>query len=263
MNRESFQKSLPADLAQIVFDYQWQEIHVGFSAAQIFRLAAENKKSLYLKVLKRSFGNLLLPEKQKLDWLKNKLPVPKVLFFAQDQTTDYLLLSEIEGADASRNSFEENKRGVIELLAAGLKTIHSLSPADCPFDARLDYKIQLARKMMENNLVDESDFNDERRGRTARDLFRELVESVPEGADPVFTHGDYCLPNIILKNGKLSGFVDWGSAGVADKYQDIALLARSVEYNFGAKWKNVLFEILEIEPDEQKLHFYTLLDEFF
>jgi aminoglycoside phosphotransferase len=128
---------------------------------------------------------------------------------------------------------------------------------------RLDHKIEMARERMLKRLVEEEDFDEERQGRTAEDLFEELVSSKPADEDLVFTHGDYCLPNIILDDGKLSGFVDWASAGVADRYQDIALLWRSIRYNFGEECEEKIFELYAIEPDWKKIHFYRLLDEFF
>ena len=111
--------------------------------------------------------------------------------------------------------------------------------------------------------MDENDFDESRMGRTAADLFAELLKAVPDDEDLVFTHGDYCLPNILLEDWRLSGFVDWGQAGVADRYQDIALMARSVESNFGSELVNVLFEMCGIEPDHARIRFYTLLDELF
>ncbi|MDQ4122555.1 MAG: phosphotransferase [Acidobacteriota bacterium] len=71
------------------------------------------------------------------------------------------------------------------------------------------------------------------------------------------------MPNVIFKDWQISGFIDWGRAGVADRYQDIALLARSVGYNFGEQWTPFVFECLEIVPDWEKIEFYKLLDEFF
>ncbi len=263
MSAEILRKSLPADLAQTVIGYVWRQIHVGCSMAQVFRLEAENKKSLYLKIAVRLSGDSLMPEKLKLEWLKNQLFVPKVVLFAEDENTDYLLLSEISGVDASDNSLSENAADVIEQSAKGLKMIHSLPVENCPFNARLDCKIELAKERMLKGLVDESDFDDERGGRRAEDLFQELLATKPSEEDLVFTHGDYCLPNIILENGKLNGVIDWENAGIADRYQDIALLTRSVWYNFGENWRKTAFEIYGSEPDWEKIDFYRLLDEFF
>ena len=263
MNLELLQQSLPLNLAQAVSGYTWRQNNIGFSSAQVFRLEAKDKNSLYLKVDSRASKHSLLQEKLKLDWLKNRLPVAEVLLFAEDERDEYLLLSEIPGVDASDDSLKNDIPRTVEQLANGLKIIHSLPIENCPFDARLEYKIEIARERMISGLVDEKDFDRERQGRTAKDLFIDLLANVPPDEDLVFTHGDFCMPNVILENGNLSGFVDWGSAGVADRYQDIALLTRSIGYNFGEDWEENVFEIYGIEPDWKKIHFYRLLDEFF
>ena len=263
MNTEITQPIVPPMLAESISGYAFRQIHVGLSPSNVFRLEAKNRNSLYLKISPRVPGFSLVQEKLKLEWLENRLPVPKILQFAEDETTDYLLLSEIPGIPASDDSLKTDVSRVIEELAVGLKMIHSLPIEDCPFDARLDSAIETARERLLKNLVDVSDFDEERQGRTAEDLARELIETKPAKEDLVFTHGDYCVPNVILKNGKLSGFIDWGNAGVADKYQDIALLTRSVSYNFGEGWEESVFEIYGIEPDWKKIRFYKLLDEFF
>ncbi len=262
MNSDILRQSIPADLAQAVSGFGWREIYVGLSQSRVFHLKSP-EQNCYLKIAPRSFVNSLLREKLKLDWLNNKLPVPEVLLFSEDENTDYLLLSEISGVDASSDLLKDDIPQTIEQLAKGLQMIHSLPVEDCPFDARLDYKIELAEKRMLNNLVDESDFDEERQGRSPKDLFQELVATKPADEVLVFTHGDYCVPNVIIENNKSSGFVDWESAGVADRFQDIALLVRSVAHNFGEQWTGYLYEQIGIEPDARKIHFYTLLDEFF
>jgi len=263
MNSEILRKNLPPTVAQAISGYAWQQTHIGYSSAQVFRLKAKNKNSLYLKIDSRTSKHSLLQEKLKLEWLKNRLPVPKVLLFAEDKDNQYFLLSEISGVPASADSLKADTPRIIEQLVNGLKKIHELPIENCPFDMQLDYKIKIAQERMIKGLVEEEDFDEERQGRTAEDLFQQLIASKPPDEDLVFTHGDYCLPNIIIENGKLSGFVDWSGAGVADRYQDIALLTRSVWYNFGEDWTENVFEIYGIEPDWKKIDFYKLLDEFF
>ncbi|HEV8158068.1 MAG TPA: APH(3') family aminoglycoside O-phosphotransferase [Pyrinomonadaceae bacterium] len=257
------QQSLPPNLGNAISGYAWQHIDIGFSSAQVFRLEAENENSLYLKIDSRASKFSLRQEKINLEWLENRLLVSEVLLFAEDETNEYLLLSEIPGVNASDDSLKNDIPRTIEQLASGLKMIHKLSIENCPFDQRLNYKIEIAKERMINGLVEEEDFDEERQGRTAEGLFEELLATVPTDEDLVFTHGDYCVPNVILENGNLSGFVDWESAGVADRYQDIALLTRSVWYNFGEDWEESMFEIYDIEPDWKKIDFYKLLDEFF
>ncbi|HLX56069.1 MAG TPA: phosphotransferase, partial [Ktedonobacteraceae bacterium] len=59
-------------------------------------------------------------------------------------------------------------------------------------------------------------------------------------------------------------FIDWGRAGIADRYQDLALAARSLAYNFGPGWESLLWEAYGLQTvDAAKIAFYRLLDEFF
>jgi aminoglycoside phosphotransferase len=58
--------------------------------------------------------------------------------------------------------------------------------------------------------------------------------------------------------------VDLARAGVADRYQDLALAARSLEYNVGPGYASLLWEVYGLrDPDEAKIAYYQLLDEFF
>lgn len=152
----------------------------------------------------------------------------------------------------------------MELLADALRGLHALPVAACPFDQRLASRVQVAQARIEAGLVDADDFDDERLGQSPQQVFAELCSTQPDHEDLVVSHGDACLPNLMAVEGRFSGFIDCGRLGVADRYQDLALAARSLVYNFdNTRWVAPLFKRYGMVADERRLAFYRLLDEFF
>ena len=49
----------------------------------------------------------------------------------------------------------------------------------------------------------------------------------------VLIHGDYCLPNVLVDEGRLVGLVDVGRAGLGDPRDDLAAGLWTLHYNFG------------------------------
>jgi aminoglycoside phosphotransferase len=49
----------------------------------------------------------------------------------------------------------------------------------------------------------------------------------------VLIHGDYCLPNVLVRDGKLSGLVDVGRSGLGNPEDDLAAGVWTLQYNFG------------------------------
>lgn len=120
------------------------------------------------------------------------------------------------------------------------------------------------RKRVSAGLVDETDFDEERLGRTATDVLNELLLSrSPRTHDLVVTHGDACLPNLMADADQFTGFIDCGRLGISDRFQDLALAARSIERDLGADWVAPFFREYGVVPDERRIAFYCLLDEFF
>lgn len=256
---------LPSSLAKLTNEFSWEPITIGHSEAMTYLLRAPHTNTIqYVKVQGRNSVEQLFNEKEKMEWLAGKLPVPHVLFYGKDEAKEYLLMSEIKGVNASDQSHRDDLPLMLESLGSALKAIHCVRIDDCPFNQRLDVKIEEAKNRVEQELVDESDFDEVRRGKNARELFEELISKRPLHEELVFTHGDYCLPNVIVENKRVSGFIDWGRSGVADKYQDLALAIRSISSNFGKQ--NVPFFLAGYgikDLDESRVDYYQLMDEFF
>ncbi|HLJ81410.1 MAG TPA: APH(3') family aminoglycoside O-phosphotransferase, partial [Ktedonobacterales bacterium] len=194
------------------------------------------------------------------------LPVPEALAFVEDAASAYLLLSEVPGIMSCDASFADDIPVLVRLLAAGLRQLHALDYSTCPLDQRLDRKLALAAENIAAGLVDEAEVDPRGHAEDAPGLLRWLMEHRPAAEDLVFTHGDYCLPNILINSAHtaISGFIDLGRAGVADRYQDLALAARSLAYNFGPGWEPLLWQAYGLTSvDAAKREYYVLLDELF
>lgn len=70
-------------------------------------------------------------------------------------------------------------------------------------------------------------------------------------------HGDFCLPNILVLDNKVVGFIDLGDADISDPWIDYAWMIWSFEYNLGTnKHTPKLLEKLGIAFDEEKYNKY-------
>ena len=255
--------SLPKELENILVEYSWEDNTFGYSGTSVFKLSS-NKDLLYLKVNQPNSVFNLEREKTILEWLNGKLPVPSVIHFCVHNNMEFLLLSEIKGDNSHIFEEEDNKRINIQILAEGLKAIHAIHVKDCPVDNNPDKLLELAKNILESTTLDSEQFDNRWKNKTPETLYSELLELKPKDYDLVFSHGDYCLPNIIIKNRKLSGFIDWPWGGINDRYFDLAAVAWSIGYNYGEEWVNPFFESYGIENiDWNRIHFYQMLNEFF
>ena len=239
------------------------EAHIGDSSSLVYR-ASNGDHGLYLKTCAAAVSLSFAHEVRILHWLHHRLPVPEVVEYARDASYEYLILTQIPGENCVDAIRTHERAHLVDLLASGLRTVHSLDTSVCPFDERIAAKLEKARCNLDNNLVDEDDFDEERRDMTGRDVFRALQLTRPPEDDLVFTHGDYCLPNIILRGDAVSGFVDLGRAGIADRYHDLAIASRSVCHNLGPDYERLFFESYGMDHvDEERVTYYRMMDELF
>jgi aminoglycoside phosphotransferase len=261
--------TLPSVIARRLEGAALQPATIGMSGADVYRVDALAQAVRYLKMASGVAGEDLAAEHERLEWLQGRLPVPEALAFARYDERVYMLLSAAPGLMACDPALATDSGAVVRLLAHGLRQIHQLDASTCPFDMRLDRRFAGAERRVRGGVVDEDDFDESRHGMSAEALFEQLLRERPADEELVFTHGDYCLPNVLIDPARrcVSGYIDWGRAGVADRYQDLALAVRSIEYNFGSEVRSLLGEFWDAygieQPDLAKVAYYQLFDEFF
>jgi aminoglycoside 3'-phosphotransferase-2 len=255
----------PVQWRRMLDGYAWTR-QTGYSGAAVFRLDGGRGPTLFVKTESASPFAELPDEIARLRWLAAcGLPAAQPLAEAADEGRHWLLMSAIPGRDLASwlESSELGPEQIVAIAADALRRLHAVDSKSCPFDQCLDRKILLARSRVEAGVVDEGNFDDERRGRRAADLFDELLARRPSDEDFVVTHGDATFENLLAQDGRFSGFVDCARLGLADRHQDLALAVRDIRGDLGAVWIDPFFRYYGRAADPARLAFYQLLDEFF
>lgn len=251
---------LPPSLESFVVGREWVADTIGESGGQVFRIGAD----AWLKYGAGRTARDIVDEHARLCWLQGRIAVPRVLHFSATEDAAWLLSSALPGRMA-QDWLEESpgdRERIVAAIAAFLRTLHAIPVADCPFDASHPVRLAEARRNIDAGRVQEDEFDDERDGWTAEQVWEAIHRPMPARFERVVTHGDYSTGNIFLDDDlRVTGVIDLGRVGVADPYQDLAILWNNLEeYGLGRR----LLESFGIaEPDETRLRFHLMLDELF
>lgn len=209
-----------------------------------------------------------------LRWLEGKIPCPAVLETVCENGFCWVVMTRITGDMACEAVWRSDPHRLVKVLASSMKLLWEVDVTDCPVDQGIPAKLRRAQEIIERGEVDmdlaEPETFGEKGFSSPAELLQWLREHRPQ-PEPVLSHGDFCLPNVYFKDWELSGFLDLGRSGVGDKWNDIAILWRSLRDNFGGHYGDAvagfhpdsLFDALGIEKDEKKLKYYLLMDELF
>jgi len=180
----------------------------------------------YLKWNPIGSGIDLDDERARLDWLAPRHPVPEVLDFARDGDGQVLVTRALPGEGAVTDRWRARPRDAVRAIAEGLRILHAVPTADCLF------------------------------------LCRWAPALTVPADDLVVVQGDACAPNTIIDaDGRFVGHVDLGLLGVADRWADLALASRSLDWNYGPGWQDEFFAAYGFARDEERILLYRGLSD--
>lgn len=260
---------IPNEINDFIKGLPYSLDDVGMSGSKVLQF-----DDMVLKIEKanRHFDKMI----EIMRWLEGKLPVPKVICVVKEKGLCYLLMSRIKGKMSCDEYYLERPDELCEHLSTALEMLWDVDISDCPRVTTIDDELIDARYQVENKLYDLSNaepdtFGENGRFKNPEELLKWLEENKPT-FEPCMSHGDFCLPNIFIDDCKISGFIDLGAMGVADKWRDLASCYRSLKHNFDGTFggkvyedfsPDLLFEKLSIEPNWEKINYYILMDELF
>ncbi|MFF7459029.1 APH(3'') family aminoglycoside O-phosphotransferase [Kitasatospora sp. NPDC008115] len=259
----------PVSPSQFGIDGAWLPVSTAESGAFVFRSADATG---YAKCVTAAGTAELAAERDRIAWLDGKdIPGPRVLDWTDGEAGACLLTSAVHGVPADQLPPEDLWRAWDD-IADAVRRLHELPVRACPYRRNLDEMVARARDVVARDAVNPEFLPDDQQHTPPMDLLAALTQEAPlrraqEPADTVVCHGDLCLPNIILDptTWAVSGFIDLGRLGQADRHADLALLlanaretwptearAQTADTALAARYGTTL------DPD--RLRFYLHLD---
>ncbi len=255
--------SPPAELYARYETWAWSVASDWPGVATTWRLESPSEPVVhYLKVGDPRRWPNGLAECDRLRWAAPFLPVAEVVDCGTDQSLDWLLTVAIIGVDATRHALIDQPPRVVAVLAEGLAEFHAVAPVRlCPFDFRVEAALSHVRSRASSGLIDPaSDFHPEHRHLSVEAAVAQLELLAPVDEGLVVCHGDYCFPNVMLgEEDTVTGYLDLGELGVADRWWDLAIGSWSVTWNLGPGCEDHFLSSYGVEPDADRIRFYRLL----
>ena len=261
---------IPQQIKDIIGNQKYDQNNIGMSESTVLMFP-----EYVLKIQKQSAETE--NEYEVCSKLQDKIPVPKIPAYCVENGIAYTLMTRVTGRMLCDEEYLYAPQRILDLVAQGIKQLWSVDVKDCSGKVSLlDERLKSARYNVEHGLVDLENVEPETFGpdgfQSPEELLSWLERNRPE-EDIVLTHGDFCLPNIFASEDRISGYIDLGKMGPADRWQDIAIALRSLEHNAAGYYNegkpyfefepNMLLDRLGIEMDREKNTYYRLLDELF
>ena len=168
-------------------------------AGTVWRLEGDSK-SIYVKRAAH-----LEDERDRLEWLKGRWPVPELIGLFHGFGDDWLLTQAVRGVPMNDRSIIWDGVKTAKRLGEILRELHSIDATNCPFGG-------------------------------------------PPERGEVLVHGDYCSPNVLVENDRLSALVDVGRARVESPRIDFAAAIWSLHYNFGPGYAQTFLDAYGASP---------------
>jgi kanamycin kinase len=199
-------------------------------------------------------------ESERMVWAAPYLPVPEVVALEEYEDATVLLTEALPGHDAVHPAWRSDLPALVRALGRGLRAFHEAVGEEwCPFRFDLARALAHVEQRVETGDIDPCGFHDQHAHLTGAVALAELEATAPDDEDLVVCHGDFCPPNVVLQEGRVTGYVDLGELGAADRWWDIAVGAWSVGWNFGEELEPLFYDSYGVTPDPARIRFFRLL----
>ena len=155
----------------------------------------------------------------------------EVMHYSTFEGRDYLLTRRVAGEDCTHAEYLKNPEKLCDTIATKLRELHETDISGCPVPDHTQRYLTTVRQNYAKGAYDTSLFPDNWGYASADEAYRAVMQNEHRLRCDTLLHGDYCLPNVMLNDWRLSGFIDVGNGGVGDRHVDLFWGAWTLNFN--------------------------------
>jgi aminoglycoside phosphotransferase len=191
--------------------------------------------------------------------------VPRVLNHSHDGKALHIVMTEIPGVPAHR--VPADKRGqAVEAIACALQEMQRVTITKAPLKKSPAEDVPVIEELIEQGRLDTAGFAAAagQSPQAVLEQLRQMLSTRPIGGADTLSHGDFCLPNILLgPSGAVTGVIDWGLARRASRFRDCVVLEGSLLRNYGSDYIDRFYDAYGARPDADERRLFRMIDLFF
>lgn len=234
-NSEKIISRWPAELRLLAADAPVTDVS-GRSGARTYFIDRDG--GYYLKIARK--GSLLPAFRAGGFLAQKKLAARVIRYISAD--LDYLLTEKLAGEPAADGRYLAQPERLAKLWGQELYRFHQTDTANAPAGPMTPRLLELVGRNYAAGNIDTRVLAGTG-VQSADDAYAEIMQKRHLIEDGTLLHGDYCLPNMILKDFRFSGFVDVAELAIGDRHYDLFWGKWSLEHNLGTdRYTDIYFE---------------------
>ncbi len=179
----------------------------------------------FLKIAPK--GALQRAARMQAYWAARRLSSDVLMYLSEDR--DYLLTAPVPGSDGVAEAHLAQPERLCTAFGRALRRLHEADFSGCPVDLLSELLDEATQRAFQQwHLDDLRPFIGEAK---AEEATAEVEAGKHRLRRDALLHGDYCLPNIMLDDWRLSGFIDVAEGGVGDRHYDVAWGLWTIQFN--------------------------------
>lgn len=207
-----------------------KELHSYLAGGRIYDSSSSPQAKVYYistgYYLKCGAPGTLQHEALMAGWFyKQGLGAEIISYISEKQ--DYMLTRAAKGEDCL--AFLDHPEKLCDILAGAMRMLHSISIPDLPLSVSYE-NCQTALESGRGN-YDSSILMPRFMIASKEEAWEIMQENKHRLKCDTLIHGDFCLPNIMVENGKFTCFIDLAMAGMGDKHVDLYWALWSLQHN--------------------------------